>query len=239
MTDRHPYHLKSLLPEQIREHLARESRLIIPVGTCELHGNHLPLGCDTIIVERLADDLSREFAVLRAPTVEYGVNSEIPQAVHGNATVRRKTLHRWMNDLVGAWEQSGVTHFIILTAHGHDPHQEALSTVRANGARVQVVDIFAMEFPDLFPTPIGPIHGGEVDTSLLLFIAPDLVDMTRAEDFILSDRSRLKHRRGSSMKLPRRSSGSLGRPSIASAMLGEIVYQRIYERIAERIFKVP
>jgi creatinine amidohydrolase len=238
MTDRHPYHVKTLLPHEVRDHLARDSKLIVPVGTCEPHGKHLPLGCDTIIVEQLADDLSRDFAVLRAPTVEYGVNSLMPRPAPGNATVRRKTLHRLMNDLVGSWEQSGVTEFIILTAHGHDPHQEALSTVRADRARVQVVDVFAMEFPDLLPTPLGPIHGGEVDTSLLLHLAPELVQIERAEDFIISDRSRLKHRRGATVKLPRRSSGSLGRPTSASATLGERVYQRIYDRIAERIFKV-
>ena len=59
--------------------IERDPRLIIPVGTCEQHGPHLPLGCDTIIVERLSRDLSAEFGVLLAPTVEYGVNVETEQ----------------------------------------------------------------------------------------------------------------------------------------------------------------
>ncbi|HEV8305534.1 MAG TPA: hypothetical protein VGQ25_11265, partial [Gemmatimonadales bacterium] len=38
--------LKLLVPEDIRLHLARDPRLLIPVGTCEQHGPHLALGCD-------------------------------------------------------------------------------------------------------------------------------------------------------------------------------------------------
>ena len=69
-----PLHLKTLVPEEVRRALERDPRLLVPVGTCEQHGPHLPLGCDTLIIERLADDLSAAFQVLRAPTVEYGVN---------------------------------------------------------------------------------------------------------------------------------------------------------------------
>jgi len=118
------------------------------VGTCEQHGPHLPLGCDTIIVERLADDLSGALEILRAPTIEYGVNTATKRPFPGNASVRRKTLHRWMNDLLGSWEEAGVESFIILTAHGHDPHQEALSTLRTRQARVFTVDVFALDFSD-------------------------------------------------------------------------------------------
>src|SRR5258707_1340528 len=89
-----PLHLKVLTPEAVRAALARDSRLLVPVGTCEQHGPHLPLGCDTIIVERLADDLSAGFGILRAPTISYGVNTATKRPYPGNATVRRKTLHR-------------------------------------------------------------------------------------------------------------------------------------------------
>src|SRR6266850_1760351 len=51
-----PLHLSVLTPEAVRAALARDARLLVPVGTCEQHGPHLPLGCDTYIVERLADD---------------------------------------------------------------------------------------------------------------------------------------------------------------------------------------
>ena len=69
-----PCRLKEMRPDQVAAVLSRDQRLIVPVGTCEQHGPHMPLGADTIIVERLADDLSADFQVLRAPTLEYGVN---------------------------------------------------------------------------------------------------------------------------------------------------------------------
>src|SRR2546426_2495431 len=94
---RDPLHLKTLVPDEVRAALERDPRLLVPVGTCEQHGPHLPLGCDTILVERLADDLSAEFRILRAPTVEYGVNTATKRPYPGNATVRRKTLHRWID----------------------------------------------------------------------------------------------------------------------------------------------
>ena len=229
-----PLHLKLLVPEEIRAHLTRDPRLLIPVGTCEQHGPHLPLGCDTLIVERLADDLSAEFQLLRAPTVEYGVNTATRRPYPGNATVRRKTLHRWMNDLLGSWEETGVEQFIILTAHGHDPHQEALSTLRTNRARVFTVDVFALDLSDQLLDPDSPMHGGELDTSLLLYLAPSLVRMELAQDF-LPPGNTARHVRGLTKPLPALSPGSLGRPTLASADKGERVYKIIRERVASRV----
>src|SRR5258707_4287624 len=169
-----PLRVKELNPAQISAILGNDPRLIIPIGTCEQHGPHLPLGCDTIIVERMADDLSAEYGVLRAPTVEYGVNVDTERGFTGNASLRKKTLHRMLNDLIDSWEATGVREFILLTAHEHDPHLEALSTVITSGARLRVVDTFGVDFSDLFQGPTEPMHGDEVDTALLLSISPEL-----------------------------------------------------------------
>jgi len=230
-----PLHLKVLTPEAVRAALARDSRLLVPVGTCEQHGPHLPLGCDSIIVERLADDLSAAFGIVRAPTVEYGVNTATKRPYPGNATVRRKTLHRWMNDLLASWEEAGVSAFIILTAHGHDPHQEALSTLRTRRARIFTADVFSLDFTGHLDDPAGPMHGGELDTSLLLHLAPQLVRMQLAQDFVLPDRQRARYRRGATGSLPALSPGSLGRPTLASAEKGARLYKMIYECLATRV----
>lgn len=229
-----PLRLKYLRPGQVRDILTRDPRLIIPVGTTEQHGPHLPLGADTLVVERLADDLSAEFGVLRAPTVEYGVNARTRTLYPGNASLRRKTLHRFMNDLVGSWEESGVRQFVILTAHGHDPHQEALSTLRTRHATIRTVDIFTArldgEDADL------PIHGGALDTSLALYVDPDLVRLEDARDFLPSARRlRAWYRRGS-RSVPPEGPGSVGHPSRASVEAGRRLYHLIYERIATRVF---
>jgi creatinine amidohydrolase len=173
--------------------------------------------------------------VLRAPTVEYGVNTATRRAFPGNATVRRKTLHRWMNDLLGSWEQAGVDQFIILTAHGHDPHQEALCTLRTNRARVFTVDVFALDLGDTLLDPDSPTHGGELDTSLLLYIAPELVRMERAQDFLPPADSGRRYIRGLTRALPALSPGSLGRPTLATPEKGERIYKMIRERVATRV----
>jgi creatinine amidohydrolase len=229
-----PLRLKYLRPGQVRAILARDPRLIIPVGTTEQHGPHLPLGADTLVIERLADDLSAEFGILRAPTVEYGVNARTRTPYPGNASLRRKTLHRFMNDLVGSWEESGVRQFIILTAHGHDPHQEALSTLRTRDATIRTVDIFTAQLDD--EDADLPIHGGALDTSLALYVERDLVRLEDAQDFLPSAR-RLKawYRRGS-RSVPPEGPGSVGRPSRASVEAGHVLYDLIYERIATRVF---
>jgi len=230
-----PLRIKLLTPGAIRRALDANPRLIVPVGTCEQHGPHLPLGCDTMIVERLADDLSAEFGILVAPTVEFGVNVATAQPFAGNASVRRKTLRRWVNDLLLEWERQGVEEFLILTAHGHAPHQEALGTVVTERARVRVIDVFAIDLTSLVEHSEGPIHGGEVDTSLLLYLAPHLVRMDEARDFILPDSDVRRYRRGSTMCLPAVSPGCVGEPSRASADKGQRIFEFIRERIRTRV----
>src|SRR3712207_5008574 len=64
-TARSPLRLKEMTPSQVARLVADDPRLIIPVGTCEQHGPHLPIGCATIIAEHLADDLSADYGVIR------------------------------------------------------------------------------------------------------------------------------------------------------------------------------
>jgi creatinine amidohydrolase len=233
--ERRPLRIKEMRPDDIVRTIEADPRLIVPVGTCEQHGPHLPLGCDTIIVEHLADRLSAEFSVLRAPTLEFGVNVETEKRFAGNASLRRKTLHRALNDLLDTWETTGIREFILLTAHEHDPHLEALATVVTNGARVRVVDIFGMALRDLLEGQTEPMHGDEVDTSLILYLAPELVRMDLAQDYMMSRDELRRYRRGW-LKIPKGSPGCIGRPSLASAAKGQLLFDRIYSRVRERVF---
>ena len=233
-----PRRIKEMRPDEIAATLARDVRLIVPVGTCEQHGRHLPLGADTLIVEHLSDDLSAEFQILRAPTIEYGVNVDTERGFPGNASVRKKTLHRMLNDLLDTWESTGVKEFILLTAHEHDPHQEALATVITTTARVRVVDIFAVDLQPFLEGQAEPMHGDEVDTSLMLFLAPHLVRMSLAEDYMMSRDELRRYRRGW-LRIPQGSSGSIGRPSLATAAKGAAIYAHIRERVRARVFVAP
>jgi len=152
-------------------------------------------------------DLSARYGILRAPAVEYGANRDPHRPLPGSAPLGRKTLHRLMNELIEAWEVGGgIREFFLLTAEGHEAHQEALSTLLVQHARVQVVDIFSLDFGDLLAEPGLPPQGGELDTSLLLHIAPDLVRLDAAGDTA----------------------------SLASAEKGARLYELILDRIAVR-----
>jgi len=230
-----PLRIKEMRPDDIAAVIELDARLIVPVGTCEQHGPHMPLGSDTIIVERLADDLSAEFGVLRAPTLEYGVNVVTERGFAGNASLRRKTLHRALNDLLDTWESTGIREFILITAHEHDPHLEALATVKTNGARVRVVDIFGMNLHDLLEGQTEPMHGDEVDTSLMLYLAPELVRPDLAQDYMMSREELRRYRRGW-LRIPKGSPGSIGRPRLASREKGRLLYERIQSRVRDRVF---
>jgi len=233
-----PLRLKSLQPERVAAAVAADARLIVPVGTCDAHGPHLPIGCDTILVDRLADDLSAEFGVLRVPTVEYGASDDATHGSPGPGSVRKKTLHLLLNDLLASWEGAGVREFILLTANGDDAHQEALATVMTVEARVRVVDASPGR-PGAPPDVRGQWRrGGEAETSLMLYLAPHLVDLRLAQDNTPETPTRRPNqkRRGQPRADRWNPTNGIGEPSPAK---GEVLYRHVRERIAERIFRAP
>ena len=70
---------------------------------------------------------------------------------------------------------------------------------------------------------------------LHLHLAPQLVQMQLAQDFVLPDRQRARYRRGATGMLPAISPGSIGRPTLASAEKGARLYKMIYECLATRV----
>lgn len=132
-------------------------------------GPHLPLGADTVIVERLADDLSARFGIARTPAIPFGVHAGSDPEEPGSAALTRKTLHRLMNELIAAWEtEAKVRDVLILTAHAAEGHIEALSTIRSE-ARISLLDIYAAPLQDL-------TGARSPDTAILMWLCPSLVD---------------------------------------------------------------
>jgi creatinine amidohydrolase len=230
--------VQSLTAPEVAAALRGDPRLLVPVGALTAHGPHLPLGTDTLLVERLADDLSALSGVLRAPAVTYGINPA-GRPAPGTATLRKKTLHRVLNDLLDAWEDGGVDEFILLTTHQQDPHLEALATVVTTRARVRVVDVLGVDVSDLLDGQDGPMHGGEVDTSLLLHLAPELVRPGAARDN-MPPREALRRFRAGRGERDRAADTApvFGRPSLASAEKGARIYARLVARVASRVLGV-
>ncbi|MCI0433586.1 MAG: creatininase family protein [Gemmatimonadetes bacterium] len=226
----------------VAAHLARDPRLLVPIGALEQHGPHLPLGTNTLLSERIAHDLSAEFRVLCAPTMPFGVNYygvhvPVGRAYAGTATLRQKTLHRTINELLAAWERHGVAEFVILTAHRHEPHLDALATLVTARARVRVVSIWDIDVSDLLDAQPGPLHAGEAETSLMLHLYPSLVRMDRAQDAPLARGGGYDPRRLPAP--PTTGSGVTGVPSAASAEKGQRIYVRIVTAIQRSVFTTP
>ena len=223
----------------MEDHLRRDTRLILPVGACDQHGPHLPIGATTVVAEALARRLADEFGVLHAPPILYGVNVAAERAFAGSASLRLKTLHRALNELVGDWEAQGFREFILLTAHPYDPQVEALATASAAEARIRVVNALAVDLSSVLDGAIEPEHGGEIQTSLLLHLRPDLVRMDEARDTPPQPLTPLERVRGALAPLSAEGPGSLGKPSLASADKGQRIFDHILHRIREKIFLRP
>jgi creatinine amidohydrolase len=219
-------------------HLARNPRLIIPVGAMEQHGPHLPLGSNVLIARRVAVDLSTRFGVLRAPTMYYGVNVPSEREYAGTASLRQKTLHRALNELLAAWEEHGVGEFIIITAHRHEPHLDALATLITGRARVRVVSLWDVEVGDLLERQPHALHACEAETSVMLYLYPDLVRMERARDFHIPEEEFERYVRGQLPSPPPGGAGVVGYPTAATAAKGDAIYTRLLDAVRTAVFQV-
>jgi creatinine amidohydrolase len=226
--------LSDLSWPDIREQLDRDSRLIVPIGACDQYGAHLPLGASTLIAEAFAHQLSTDFGVLRAPAIPYGVNVPADRDYAGSASLREKTLHTVLNDLLSSWEDHGFREFILLTFHDYDSHVEAVATVTGTFSRVRVIELLNMDLSSLITGKPGPDHGGEIATSLMLHLYPERVRMERAADFVLEQRSASTLRRVP--RIPAAAQGSLGQPTLATAEKGRLLYEHICEKVRTRVF---
>ncbi len=231
-----PYLLADLSWSEVAERLEQDNRLIVPVGSCEQHGRHLPLGTDSLMAERLAFDLSAEFGVLVAPTLNYGVNVDTEQDYAGTGSLRRKTLHRVLNDLLATWEGHGFDEFILISANFHDPNLDALTSVVTEHARVRVVDLQSVRIGQFLERQRGPEHAGEAETSVMLYLAPDLVREGEIEDFHLDPKQFRRYLRGRMPRPPSGCTGAIGHPSAASAEKGEQIYHYVLDKIRTKIF---
>lgn len=226
--------LETLSWPQVAAWFRKDPRLLLPVGTCLQHGPHLPLGTDILIVEGLAEEVSRRTGLLLAPTVSYGVTSDAERDYAGTASLSRKTLHRLLNELVDSWERQGLKELILMTAHGYGPHIQALAAVLADTVRVRAVDTHAIDLTEFLSSRETAEHAGELETSLMLHLAPELVAREEVQDETPeADNGRPTER---DEPVPARgSAGVVGRPSLASADTGRKVFEYLVDYISRRL----
>jgi len=146
--------------------------LAVPVGSCEQHGPHLPLGTDTIIAEHLAGRLAAEVArVVVAPALAVSASGE-HAAFPGTLSIGREVTTAVLVELARSADWAAG----IVLVNGHGGNREAVAaasaTIRAEGRNVLAW------WPRVEG---GDAHAGHTETSLLLAIRPDLVAGDRLE----------------------------------------------------------
>lgn len=214
----------------------RDPRLLLPVGTCVQHGPHLPLDTDTRIVTAIAEGMAARHQVLVAPTLPYGASSDRDRDYAGTAPLRAKTLHRVVNELIAAWESQGLRELILLTSQGWAAHFGSLLTAITEEARVRAVDLNAVDLSPVLDRRPDPERAGEVETSLLLYLAPDLVRRDEVLDAPVSS-DELDALLDGTEPIPRPGSpGVVGRPSAASAEKGRRIHDYLVEHVGDRLF---
>lgn len=212
----------------------------MPIGALDQHGPHLPLGTNVLIARRLALDLSTEFRVLRAPTFYYGVSIETKELYAGTTTLRQKTFHLALNDILAGWETHGVEELILITAHRYEPHIQAIATLYPTGATIRVVQAWDAPIDDLLEVQETALRAGEAETSVLLHLYPDLVRLERATDHPIEMKEFQRYLDGrSDPPLIEAGGGTIGWPSAASAEKGAAIYSRILDSIRRSIFLEP
>jgi creatinine amidohydrolase len=229
------YALEDLSWEEIRDHLRSDPRLLFPVTALEQYGPHLPLGTGAFIVERLVADVSGATGVLRAPILSYGVNLPAQPPWPGTASLRRKTFHRTVNELVAAWEDGGVRQIVAVTFQTYEPHVDALLMAFTTRAKTTVVDLGSVVVHDILESPRVLDHAGEFATSLMLHLAPEKVRLRARVDVSVPAGKYRKYVRGRAPTPPREGTGVLGSPSLATAAKGERLWSRLRDALLSAV----
>lgn len=228
------YALEDIPWSSVGKALEHDRRLIFPVGALEQHGPHLPLGANIIIAERVAEEVSQSLKILRAPTFSYGVSMG-RGPYPGRAGLRRKTLHKAVNELFADWEDHGVEHFVVITAHRFEPHLEALLMALTGRASKSVYDLYEIDVSDLIDSDPETEHAGELETSLMLHLTPDLVRTDDVVDYTPEGGALRRYTSRRVPKPPKDSRGVIGFPASATAEKGASIFSRYVDRLVSTL----
>ncbi|HEX7031898.1 MAG TPA: creatininase family protein [Nitrososphaera sp.] len=151
-------------------------RAIIPVGSLEQHGMHLPVSTDSLIVEYVARMAAEEIGAFVLPVVSYGVSFEHKPMF--NVSLRNSTLSNMLCDMCMSLGEINVKEIVIL--NGHHGNMGALQYIAQElyGKLPKGVSVHTIHYWHMIKKEFD--HAGEVETSLVLAIAPELVRMNLA-----------------------------------------------------------
>jgi creatinine amidohydrolase len=254
-------HMSDMSWPEVQELLKTPHVAVVPVGSTEQHGLHLPLNVDatiaTYLAEKAAEKVNAEgkFNVVVAPTVQFGMTGfvEFP----GTITISFDTEVGLLFDIANSFLRQGFKNILFFNCHGGNIVPLKVALQKASGAHPGC-GLFAVDWPDLGFDTIPKIrqssrgrHADEIETSLSLLIQPQNVHMEKAtkalpeaflsEKWIIPDYYGPNHLLFSSRgKSPRmgKASGVMGDATLATRETGEKVAAAIITDLAELIIDI-
>lgn len=196
---------------------------MLPVGSFEQHGDHLPLATDTLVACIIANRLATTYNLLLLPPVTMSCSHEHTDFA-GTVSISSRTLIAIIDDVQSSLARSGIEHLVLVNGHGGN---YVLSNVaqEANVAKRKVALFpgredfrIARERAAMETTTSEDMHGGEWETSILLHAYPDVVRSTYSQSD--HDAPQRPHLLITGIRAYA-TKGIIGRPSVASAAKGQ------------------
>ncbi len=226
--------------EEFKAGLQKTRTIILPFGSVEEHGQHLPLGTDTLQMYEIAKLAAQRRPLFVAPPVFYGLCRSTREHP-GTISIRGQTLRALLLDLLESYHRQGLRNFLVLSGHAGGTHiaylvdaaEEFLERVEeVKIAVASILDLLREGALDLLETPRDS-HAGEFETSLMLHFFPDLVKGTSPEEYpafpkpiLVRDKRRFWP------------GGVWGDPSKASAEKGKMFAERLAKVICGLATKI-
>jgi len=223
--------------------------MLLPVGSTEQHGHHLPLGVDVYVPEAIAERVADRTGCLLAPPVWYGVSPH-HTFKPGTFTVESETFRRYVRDVCVSAAEWGVENVLLVNGHYlvQDPDLDVvvreLTTESALRAfHVPLVSVFR-DAASAVRTSEVSFYASEFETSLMLALFPELVWMDRAEAVDVPDDALPltdydaygDNRVGWALSADRMDAlthtGNLGDPTVATARTGAALVDDAVDNIA-------
>ena len=169
--------IKDQFDPDLRKIIKKKKQVaVIPVGSIEQHGEHLPISTDSDIVTEIAKRVSNKCNFLLLPTINFGVSSE--HLPFFNLSVKTSTLQKQLIDLGKSLVSNKIQRLVIL--NGHHGNQTALRDIKNKIEREtkRKIRVFVFSYWNFMKTEFD--HAGFVETSLMRAISNN-VNMRKAK----------------------------------------------------------